>query len=452
MATEARADPAGLVPDPLASAVAARRSELADLARSLVRVPTENPPGDNYLDCEQIVGDRLQRLGFAVEYLRAEGAPGDSDRYPRWNLVARRAGRSPGPCVHFNSHVDVVPAGEGWTEDPFAGRMQADRLWGRGACDMKGGLAASVIAVEAFLATRPDHPGAIELSVTADEETGGYGGAAWLAERGILAAPRVDFAIIPEPLGNRRICIGHRGCVWAEIETEGRIAHGCMPDLGACAIRRMGAVLAALETRLRPELATRTTPLPVIPAAARRSSLNLNAVHGGQREDAAGFLASCVADRCRLTLDRRFHEPETVESVLAELRSLVAEVAEGDGFTARVKELWSIPPVRTAAGSPLVAALDASIRTVFGAPAELVLSPGTYDQKHFDRIGGVRHCVAYGPGVLEMAHQPNEYIDLGDMTAAATVMAMALDRLLPSGGGPTKTGSSRSDPKTEEPS
>ena len=92
-------------------------------------------------------------------FVRAEGTPGDSDRYPRWNLVARREGARPGPCVHFNGHIDVVEAGQGWTVDPFGGELVDGRIYGRGTCDMKGGLAAAIVAVEAFLALVPGLPG-----------------------------------------------------------------------------------------------------------------------------------------------------------------------------------------------------------------------------------------------------------------------------------------------------
>jgi succinyl-diaminopimelate desuccinylase len=140
---------------------------------------------------------------------------------------------------------------------------------GAGTCDMKGGIAASVIAAEAFLDTHPDFAGAIEISATADEESGGYGGVAYLAEKGYFDPSRVQHVIIPEPLNKDRICLGHRGVWWAEIETKGRIAHGSMPFLGDCAVRHMGAVLAEMEATLFPLLAGKRTEMPVVPEGAR---------------------------------------------------------------------------------------------------------------------------------------------------------------------------------------
>jgi succinyl-diaminopimelate desuccinylase len=120
-----------------------QRDALVDLTRELVAFPTVNPPGDAYKPCARHLGNRLSRAGFEVAYVRAEGAVGDSERYPRINLIARHGGRGPGRCVHFNGHIDVVEAGHGWTVDPFAGVVRDGRLYGRGSCDMKGGLARS---------------------------------------------------------------------------------------------------------------------------------------------------------------------------------------------------------------------------------------------------------------------------------------------------------------------
>ena len=233
--------------DALYKNVEERTQELVSLTADLIRFPTINPPGDAYTPCAEFIAGLLRKRGFETSLIRGEGAPGDSDKYPRTNVVARREGRGPGPTVHFNSHIDVVEAGEGWSLDPFAGIVRDGKVFGRGACDMKGGMAASIIAADAFMAVHPDFPGAIEISGTVDEESGGFGGVAHLARMGLFSKPRVDHVIIPEPLNKDRICLGHRGVWWAEIETKGRIAHGSMPFLGDSAIRHMGAVLHAFE-------------------------------------------------------------------------------------------------------------------------------------------------------------------------------------------------------------
>ena len=412
----------------------ARRDDLVALTVDLIRIPTVNPPGDCYRQICDYVGNRLAACGYTTELIRAEGAPGDSDKHPRWNLLARREGKFPGDTVHFNSHHDVVEVGTGWTTDPFGGEIKDDRIYGRGACDMKGGLATSIIAAEVFADLRPDYAGAIEISATADEETGGYGGVAYLAERGYFSPERVQHVIIPEPLNKNRICLGHRGVWWAEIETFGRIAHGSMPFLGDSAIRHMAALLGEIEATLYPALASRTTAMPVVPPLARQSTLNINSIHGGQAEPEGGytgFPAPVVAHSARIVLDRRYLIEEQPAAVRQEIVDLLEKLkVTRPGFTYDLRDLWTIPPTMTDKGAPIVRAVDKAITEVLGLTPDYVVSPGTYDQKHIDRIGRLHNCIAYGPGILELAHQPDEYVGINDMLDSAKVMTLTLDNLL----------------------
>jgi succinyl-diaminopimelate desuccinylase len=423
--------------DPLArleSEIASRRDDLVALTQELIRIPTLNPPGRNYREICEALAARLERSGFATELIRAEGAVADSAAHPRWNLVARREGARPGECVHFNGHHDVVEVGHGWSVDPFGGELRDGRVYGRGACDMKGGIACAVIAAEAFLAAVPDFDGAIEISATADEESGGYGGVAHLAELGYFHPARVQHVVIPEPLNKDRICLGHRGVWWAEIETKGRIAHGSMPFLGDCAIRHMGAVLAEMEETLFPLLAGRATEMPVVPEGARAATLNLNAVHGGapeQADDYTGFPAACVPDRCRITIDRRFPVEESLDGVKAEIAALMERVkAARPGFDYEIRDLFDVTPSMTDEDAPVVRTVSDAIERVLATRPTYVVSPGTYDQKHIDRIGRLKNCIAYGPGILDLAHQPDEWVGVDDMADAALVMALTLEALL----------------------
>ena len=422
------------IADRLKAEIAAREDDLVALTQELIRIPTLNPPGREYRTICDYLDRRLLRSGFQTELIRAKGALGDSDKYPRWNIVARREGRAPGQCVHFNSHIDVVETGHGWTVDPFGGEVKDGKVYGRGACDMKGGLAASIIAAEVFIELCPDYAGAIEISGTADEESGGFGGVAYLAEKGYFSPERVQHVIIPEPLNKDRICLGHRGVWWAEVETKGEIAHGSMPFLGDCAVRHMGAVLQEMETSLFPALAEKRTEMPVVPEGARQSTLNINSIHGGepeQEEDYSGMPSPCVPDRCRMVIDRRFLIEEDIEEVQAEIRAVLERVRDGrPGFDYEIKELFRVLPTMTEREAPVVTSVAGAVSEVFGCEASYVVSPGTYDQKHIDRIGRLKNCIAYGPGILDLAHKPDEYVGIEDMVQSAQVMALALNDLL----------------------
>ena len=411
-----------------------KTDDLISLTQDLVRIPTLNPPGENYLEICEYLEKRLKRSQFSTELIRAKGTPGDSDKYPRWNIVARREGPKKGDCVHFNSHTDVVEVGSGWSFDPFGGEVNDGKIYGRGTCDMKGGLASSIIACEAFLELFPNFNGALEISGTADEETGGYGGVAYLAEKGFFSPQKVQHVIIPEPLNKDRICLGHRGGWWAEIETLGKIAHGCMPFLGDCAVRHMGAVLEEFESTLYPKLQNRKTEMPVVPEGARHSTMNINSIHGGQVEpdpETNALPSHCVPDSCRIIIDRRYIIEETAEGVKREIESLLNKVKEErETFQYNIKELNRVIPSMTKKDAPIVKSVSKSIKAVLDKDPDYVASPGSYDQKHIDRIGTLKNCIAYGPGILELAHQPDEYIEIEDMIDSTNIMGNTLIDLL----------------------
>jgi succinyl-diaminopimelate desuccinylase len=400
------------------------REEMVDFAAELVRVPSVNPPGDAYREAAEALGRRLAAFGFDVDYLVAADHPDHSDRHPRVNVVGLRRGRGLRPLLHLNGHLDVVPAGDGWSLDPFSGVVRDGRLYGRGTSDMKAGIAAALYAAECVRRAGVALEGSVEVSGTVDEESGGFAGTAFLCETGRISSDRVDHVIIPEPLGVDRICVGHRGVYWFEVTAHGRVAHGSMPFLGVSAIERMGRFLESVRTELLPELARRTTRMPVIPEGARKATLNVNSIVGGQAGQS--LQTPCVADRCSAVFDRRFLPEEGFEATKTEIDALLKRM--GEGF--ELRDLMVVHPVETPAGSPLIATLKRTIPEVLGRDATLIASPGTYDHKHVTRLGGISHCIAYGPGILELAHQIDEYCEIEDLVRSTEVLALTLLDLL----------------------
>jgi succinyl-diaminopimelate desuccinylase len=399
--------------------------EMVEFTAAMIRVPTINPPGEAYQDCARLIGDRLTQCEFAVDYLPAEGSAEHTPAYPRMNVVGLRRGRSMRPLVHLNGHFDVVPAGGRWTVDPFGGVVRDGRIYGRGTSDQKAGITAMIYAAEAIRRAGLELNGSIEISGTIDEESGGFAGMAWLARHGRVSADRTDAVIITEPTDADRIMIGHRGVYWFEVTTRGSIGHGSMPFLGVNAIEHMGIILDYMRREMVPTIRSRTTAVPVEPEGARNGTLNINGIAGGQPVD--GIQTPCIADVCRAIFDRRFLVEEGFESARAEVVELLDKVAaETPRLAYELRDLMVVHPVRTPDDATVVSSLRRSIQEVLGRPAALMASPGTYDQKHVDRIAGVPNCVAYGPGILHLAHQPDEYCRIDDLVHSTKVLALSI--------------------------
>jgi succinyl-diaminopimelate desuccinylase len=408
--------------------------EMVEFLRQLTAIPTINPPGENYVPCAQLVGERLREFGYQICYVAAEGRPEHTSQHPRVNVIGRMEGGGVGsglarPLLHFNGHFDVVPAGAGWTVDPFAGLVRDGKIYGRGTTDQKAGIAASIYAVEAIRREGVALAGTVEQSATVDEESGGFAGVAYLAERGYIGRDRTDYVIITEPLGVDRVCLGHRGVYWFRLTTLGQTAHGSMPFLGVSAIAKMAEAISWLERELQPRLALRHTAMLVEPAAARRPSININSISGGQ--PGGGIQTPCVADRCEAIFDRRFLAEEPIADVKSEIAGLLGEIGRRDPqFRYQLDDLMTVLPVHTDAASILVRQTAGAIGDVLGAEPRLIMSPGTYDQKHVMRVGLVEQCIAYGPGILHLSHQPDEYCRTDHLVAGAQTMALAAMRLV----------------------
>jgi succinyl-diaminopimelate desuccinylase len=399
--------------------------EIVGLTQALVRIPTINPPGDCYADCAELIARTLRDLGYSVETLAPIGLPEHSERHPRINVVGKLG--SQGEVLHFNGHYDVVPPGSGWSADPFSAAVRDDAIFGRGSCDQKAGIAASIYAVEAVRRAGVELNGSIEQSATPDEESGGFAGVAWLCDSGRISSDKQRWVVITEPLDPERVAIGHRGVYWFELTTFGRTGHGSMPTLGQNAAEQMTRLIRAIQDEYKPRLAERMSRAPVEPPEARTPSISLNALHAGQPLDV--WQSPCVPDRCTAVFDRRFIHEESLSDVRAELREFLAST----GIQHELRELMHVDPLLLSRDGVLAQATGAAIRDALNTEAKSIVSPGTFDQKHVVRRGGISECVGYGPGRLVLAHQPDEHVRIDDIVAATKVMALLTLRLLGAG-------------------
>jgi len=413
------------------TALAAVHTEMVEFLQGLIQIRTENPPGYAYQECTQFLGRWLSDLGYEVEHVAvpasrlSELAP-HGQGLPRVNVLARLPGQQPRPVLHFNGHYDVVPAGSGWSIDPFAGEIRNGRIYGRGVSDMKGGIAAQVYAIEALRRAGIVLQGTIEHSFVPDEESTGNrnAGMGFLVEQGYLHKDKTDFVVISEPLEVDNICLGHRGTIQGAFETIGRAAHGAMPERGINAIEKMALALAAIEHQLKPQLRTRRAAMRVIPESASGSSITIGMISGG-------VSTNTVAARCRATFDRRLVESETVDSARAELLAIFEQFAATDpDFQYLYLEHYATDPIWVGEETRVGAAFTAAVQAALGRNPGVVCSPGTDDQRFVVRDAGITECIVYGPGEIRQTHIVDESLALSDLRTAAEVMALAAIDLL----------------------
>jgi acetylornithine deacetylase/succinyl-diaminopimelate desuccinylase family protein len=356
----------------------------------LVAWPTENLPG-NEAESARWLGKELAAIGCAVSYQAvAEN---------RENVVGI-IDNGPGPCLAFNSHLDVIPAGNGWTGDPWTLRAENGRLIGRGACDAKGSIASMVEAMAMLAAERGRWSGRLVGVFVADEEVGSTGAKTFAADH-----PGVDRVVVGEPTDLSAVS-AHKGVLRPRIRIAGKSAHSGRPDLGDNAIVKAGklvARLAAEDARLRTKLHPLVGP----------SSLSVTRIHGGIADN-------IVPPWCELTIDRRVLPSEQPEAVDLEIRALLAAALAEDGIATEILGYTSTAgPSETPADDPIIRAAVGAARANGVEPPGPIGFLGGCDLVHFQRVG-IRGVVL-GPGSLGMAHKPDEYVPEDELARAAII-------------------------------
>jgi succinyl-diaminopimelate desuccinylase len=374
--------------------------ELREMTQLLVRTPSLNPPGD-VKACAQVIGDLLAKEGIPVEQLAVTDT--------LVNVIATLEGRRPGKTLWYNGHMDVVPAGSDWTRDPWGGEHIDGKIYGRGASDMKGGLAAMIGSMLALKRAKCPFNGKIVFTAVADEETGSDNGTVWLIEHNKVSA---DYAIVGEP-SDGWVAIGNRGVLWLEATLKGKASHASRPDLGVNAIEYAAKAITALG---KLELSARQEIFQI-----PTGSLAVTLVNGGTK-------VNMIPDRCTITMDRRMLPAETVQEITETIRQTLAELmGESASFELRVIKAW--PPVLMDQDHPLVTALMNAFEVVFRRPPEVRGKAASTDASFIRGLAGVP-VVLYGPGLVTLAHMADEYVEVQALVRAAHIYTFtALDLL-----------------------
>lgn len=384
------------------------REELVRLARDLVRIPSvyrpEEPAG-NEEGAARFVAEYLEGAGFEV--LTEEVAPGRPNVWSVWD------GGLPGKTLLFEAHTDVVTEGaaEDWKHPPFAADLVDGRIYGRGACDTKGNLAAAVLAVRAIKDSGAPFPGRLVLCHPVDEE-GMMGGIKAFIEGG--HAEGVSAAVICEPEENR-ICVEQKGAMRVEVTVRGRMAHGAMPLSGVNPVTRAARFVVAVEELEREEMERHgEDPFLGYP------SLTPTILMG---PDCGEPQINVVPASAYVALDVRTTPAQSHEELVGKLEGILSRLASEDpDFDATLEVIEERPSTKTPRDEPLVGAMDLAYRHLTGEEPRYDGVPGATDGTFLHAWAGIP-IVTTGAGDREIPHHKDEWVEEGELLAACKLYA-----------------------------
>jgi acetylornithine deacetylase/succinyl-diaminopimelate desuccinylase family protein len=367
--------------------------QITRLLQDLVRIPSVSPHGDpgtaqkntGEAQIAEYIAEVLRKLALDVELREVE--PG------RPNVIGKFTSRGARRSVAFAPHTDTVSVA-GMTIDPFAAEIRDGKLYGRGACDTKGSLAAMLAALANVVRQKEFREGDLDVYFCAliGEESGNHGAKA-LAESGF----KVDFAIAGEPTEGR-IVYTHKGALWCKVATRGRSAHGSMPEKGVNAIGRMAEVVQYLLGDYTRALAKIIDPVLGAP------TVNVGTIRGGAQ-------SNIVPDYCEIEVDRRTIPGEVHEEILATLRERFQQLP----LTTEI--LSDCPPLRTDPQNPFAQKLVEAT----GSPKDALVGAPWFCDAGILAQHGIS-AVAFGPGSITQAHTADEYIERKEVLRVARVL------------------------------
>ena len=384
-----------------------REDEMAVLLADLIAVPTENPPGKHYREFADLLISRAETLGLQFERLEASSQDFSAGDAPACLSASYGQGER---TFYFHGHYDVVPA---QSEEQFQPQRKEHFMFGRGACDMKGGIVSMLYAILALKEWGVEFDGRINVVLVPDEETGGARGSQRLAEQGILGRNGVGM-LLAEPTSGV-VWNANRGAISLRVRVFGKSAHVGLQHQGENAFERMHCVVQRLQ-EVKHEVEQRTTGLTVRAGQARNSILML----GGQSGGGTNF--NVVPETCWFTIDRRINPEENLGEEKARLIE-VLKACQRQGIPLEWEILQEGDAASCCEDEAGGLALAHAIQEVTGSPGRFELCPGLLETRFYAARGV--SSLAYGPGLLSVAHGPNEYVDLRRVIECAGIYALA---------------------------
>jgi succinyl-diaminopimelate desuccinylase len=382
--------------------------EATELVQELVRIPSVNPPGDEY-EVAKFMEKNLSEIGLDVN--TQQSYPG------RPNVLGRLKGRKGSPILMLNGHLDVVPPGnnELWTVEPFGGELRKGRVYGRGSADMKGGLAAMILAAKAIKESNLILKGDLLLSCVVDEEVSGKG-----ARDLINQGPTADMAIIAEPTG-LQLFRAHKGIIWFKISTQGHSIHSCaVSSQGKAgevnAIYKMVSIIEAIQ-KYQIELEKRVDNLVGHP------TVSIGTISGGSK-------TNIVPDKCSITVDRRLIPGENPIKVQAEIKDILNKIMEEDSsMKIESKVILSREGSVISEDDLIVSLSKQAMESVLGANVSVSGYAATCDMEIFVNQGNIP-TVILGPGSLSSAHSIDENVEIKQVVNAAKIFSLIASKIL----------------------
>jgi acetylornithine deacetylase/succinyl-diaminopimelate desuccinylase-like protein len=403
------------------AAFAAERDFLAEM----VKVPTDNPPGDCVAHAERTRG-LLEAMGLSVE---AHPVPTETVRaagmISATNLIVRHRFGKGGPCVALNAHGDVVPPGLGWTRNPYGAEILNDpthgpTMYGRGVAVSKSDFATYTYALRALQELeRAGHPlnGSVELHYTYDEEVGGEIGPRWLLSQGLT---RPDYVICAG--FSYAVTTAHNGCLHLEVTVRGKQGHAAMPESGIDALAATTGILKSIYDS-RETLRVRRSSVSGI----SHSTVNVGLIEGG-------INTNVVPDRVSFRIDRRMIPEESPQQAEAELRGIIERAATAfNGIRVEIRRiLLALPLVHVPGAERLTQALRRNGEAFFGVPIAEHGVPLYTDARHYANAGIPTVLYGAGPRTLAEAngHAADECLRLNDLRGATATVACAIAEIL----------------------